>query len=184
MRAARPKDPTWHRGYSGVGREQVSQMVNYLPHLPPSSTIYNIYLQEYDPEKLAELRKVAPDFKESFDLGNDAPTARLPNVWPPEAEIPSLRGFKAHAKEFFEQGLSLEKKVLKALAMGIPGVPDNFFDEYHADADNQIRLLHYPGAPAEVFVSGAKGRVAPHTVCTSLHYASEYCFYFIVWFWA
>lgn len=145
--------------------------------------LYKIYLQEYDPEKLAELRKVAPDFKESFDLGNDAPTARLPNVWPPEAEIPSLRGFKAHAKEFFEQGLSLEKKVLKALAMGIPGVPDNFFDEYHADADNQIRLLHYPGAPAEVFVSGAKGRVAPHTVCTSLHYASEYCFYSIVWFW-
>jgi hypothetical protein len=70
--------------------------------------------------------------------------------------------------------------VLKALAMGIPGVPDNFFDEYHADADNQIRLLHYPGAPAEVFVSGAKGRVAPHTVCISLHYAFEYCFYFIV----
>ncbi|KIM75000.1 hypothetical protein PILCRDRAFT_689677 [Piloderma croceum F 1598] len=152
MRAARPKDPTWHRGYSGVGREQVSQM-------------------EYDPDKLAELRKVAPDYKESFDLGNDAPTARLPNVWPPEEEIPALRGFRAHAKEFFEQGLLLEKKVLKALAMGIPGAADNFFDEYHADAENQIRLLHYPGAPAEVFVSGAKGRVAPHTdfgTCTLL----------------
>jgi hypothetical protein len=166
MRAARPKDPTWHRGYSSVGREQISQMVNHLPHSHPNHypTIY-IFIQEYDPDKLAELRKVAPDYKESFDLGNNAPTARLSNIWPSEEEIPALRGFKAHATEFFEQGILLEKKVLKALAMGIPGVVDNFFDEYHADADNQIRLLHYPGAPAEVFVSGTKGRVAPHTVC-------------------
>jgi isopenicillin N synthase-like dioxygenase len=55
--------------------------------------------------------------------------------------------------------------VLTALAMGIPGIEDNFFDEYHAEHDNQIRLLHYPSAPVGVFTSGAKGRVAAHTVC-------------------
>jgi hypothetical protein len=32
--------------------------------------------------------------------------------------------------------------VLKALALGMPGVPDNFFEAGHSEADNQLRLLH------------------------------------------
>jgi isopenicillin N synthase-like dioxygenase len=149
MLALRPKESWWHRGYSSIGKEQISQM-------------------EFDPEKLAELRKITPDFKESFDLGNDASTARLRNIWLPEDKLP---GFRDSAKKFFEEGCTLEKKVLTALAMGIPGIEDNFFDEYHTERDNQIRLLHYPSAPVEVFTSGAKGRVAAHTdfgTCTLL----------------
>jgi hypothetical protein len=38
------------RGYSGIGVEQVSQMV-------------------FDEAELAKLRKNAPDFKESYDMG-------------------------------------------------------------------------------------------------------------------
>ena len=108
---------------------------------------------------------MAPDFKESFDIGNDAPTGRMSNVWPPEDELPKLRGFREEANKFFEQGRALQKKVLMALAMGIPGAEDNFFEEYHVEAENHLRLLHYPGAPVEVFVSGTKGRVGAHTVC-------------------
>jgi isopenicillin N synthase-like dioxygenase len=36
----------------------------------------------------------------------------------------------------------LEVMALKALALGMPSVPENFFEEYHSDADNQLRLLH------------------------------------------
>jgi len=58
------------------------------------------------------------------------------------------------------------------LAIGLPGVEDlNFFEKYHTDAANQLRLLHYPGAATEVFTSGSKGRVAAHTdfgTCTFL----------------
>lgn len=31
---------------------------------------------------------------------------------------------------------------LRALALGMPHVPTDFFDEYHTEADNQLRLLH------------------------------------------
>jgi isopenicillin N synthase-like dioxygenase len=165
MLAARPKDPTWHRGYSSIGKEQVSQMVRDLYYFPFLAFNYYLKHQEFDPEKLAELRKVAPDFKESFDIGNSAPTARLTNIWLPEDRLPQLRGFRDDATKFFEEGCVLQKKVLTALAMGIPEVEDNFFDEYHVQHENQIRLLHYPGAPVEVFTSGTKGRVGAHTVC-------------------
>lgn len=48
--APHPPRGDHHRGYSGVGVEQVSQMV-------------------FDEEELAQLRKKSPDFKESYDMG-------------------------------------------------------------------------------------------------------------------
>ena len=36
----------------------------------------------------------------------------------------------------------LQLKALRALAIGMPGVPDDFFEPYHDEADNQLRLLH------------------------------------------
>jgi len=132
------------------------------------SNFISSIIKEFDADKLAELRKIAPDFKESFDLGSDSPTARLPNVWLPEDKLP---GFRQNAMKFFDEGRKLQKKVLSALAMGIPGAEDNFFDHYHEEEANQVRLLHYPGAPVEVFASGAKGRIAAHTdfgTCTLL----------------
>jgi len=95
-------------------------------------------------------------------VGCDSPTARLRNVWLPEEKLP---GFRENVNDFFfEEGRTSQKKVLTALAMGIPGVEDNFFDEYYTEPANQIRLLHYPSAPVEVFASGKKGRIAAHTV--------------------
>ena len=49
MLAPHPPEGWWHRGYSGVGAEQVSQMV-------------------FDPEELAKIRQNAPDFKESYEI--------------------------------------------------------------------------------------------------------------------
>jgi hypothetical protein len=38
-------------------------------------------------------------------------------------------------------------QTLKALAVGMPGVPAGFFEEYHDEGDNQLRLLHCMSAP-------------------------------------
>lgn len=75
--------------------------------------------------------------------------------------------------------------VLRALAIGMPGVSDDFFVPFHTIADNQLRLLHCelhlsnppmlnnldPSAPREDFEQGEKGRINAHTdfsTCTML----------------
>jgi isopenicillin N synthase-like dioxygenase len=70
---------------------------------------------------------------------------------------------------------------LKALSIGMPGVPVGYFEDYHSDFDNQLRFLHCmepiktlmsdPSAPRSVFDSGEKGRISAHTdfgTCTFL----------------
>ncbi|KAF7981722.1 hypothetical protein HWV62_32317 [Athelia sp. TMB] len=143
MKAPRPKETWWHRGYSGVGLEQVKQDGKPGP---------------------------APDYKESFDLGSPAPGARLPNVFPPPAVLP---GFEDACLAFFAAGRALQGTVLTALALGFenPAVPPHFFDAFHAEAANQVRLLHYLPGPLSSFTSGERGRVGAHTdfgTCTLL----------------
>jgi len=150
QRAPHPPEGWYHRGYSGIGKEQVSQMV-------------------FDPTELAKIRANAPDFKESFDMGFEGAPARLKNIWLPEEDLP---GFRAYATHFFDLCRAFQTtKLLRALANGLPGVADDFFDEYHEKADNQLRLLHYPAAPTDMFASGHKGRIGAHTdfgTCTIL----------------
>lgn len=148
MTAPHPPRGDQHRGYSGIGVEQVSQMV-------------------FDPEELAKLRKNAPDFKESYDMGSDE-SHRCKNIWLEDKYLP---GLKSTAQEFMAEGRKLQMQTLRALAVGMPGVPAGFFEEYHTDGDNQLRLLHYPSAPAKAFESGEKGRIRAHTdfsTCTFL----------------
>lgn len=138
--APHPKEGWKHRGYSGIGVEQLSQMV-------------------FDSNELAAIRKKAPDFKESFDLGRtDSP--HLENIWLPEEHLP---GFRDAALSFYYACQSFQiGKLLKALSLGL-GLPADFLGQYHRDGDNQLRLLHYPAAPAEVFSRGEKGRAKAHT---------------------
>ncbi|KAF9030988.1 flavonol synthase/flavanone 3-hydroxylase [Hymenopellis radicata] len=127
MKAPHPPEGHKHRGYSGIGVEQVSQMV-------------------FDPKELSAIRHgKAPDFKESFDMGIELEdgSERLSNIWIPEEDIPVA-------------------KLLPALAIGM-GLDKDFFLPYHATGDNQLRLLHYPEAPVDVFESGEKGRIGAHT---------------------
>ncbi|KAM0746961.1 flavonol synthase/flavanone 3-hydroxylase [Meredithblackwellia eburnea MCA 4105] len=143
-----PPEGWWHRGYSGPGVEQVSQLV-------------------FDKEELLALRKKAPDFKESFDSGNED-NLNVPNIWLPDEDLP---GFRAYATQFFRECRTLQGVVLRALAVGSPGMADDFFDAYHTEGDNQLRLLHYPSAEVQTFTSGEKGRIAAHTdfgTCTML----------------
>ena len=61
------------------------------------------------------------------------------------------------------------EKLLPALSLGL-GLPGGreFLGKYHQDAENQLRLLHYPAVPAEVLASGEKGRTGAHTVRDTL----------------
>ncbi|KAJ4463634.1 hypothetical protein C8J55DRAFT_443551, partial [Lentinula edodes] len=38
----------------------------------------------------------------------------------------------------------------------------DFFLGYHEANGNQLRLLHYPGAPTSVFESGERGKIGAH----------------------
>lgn len=148
-KAPHPPEGYKHRGYSGVGKEQVSQMV-------------------FDPDKLQEIRAgKGADLKESFDMGNEK-DAWVENVWLPDAELP---GFRDYAVKFWQTCRAFESDLLDALSLGLPGVPEGFLQQYHADGHNQLRLLHYPSAPCETFTSGDKGRIGAHTdfgTCTLL----------------
>ncbi|KAH9918335.1 flavonol synthase/flavanone 3-hydroxylase [Amylocystis lapponica] len=149
QKAPHPPEGYKHRGYSGIGVEQVSQMV-------------------FDPDELAAIRTKAPDFKESFDIGLDD-SDRIQNVWIPDEDLP---GFRAYCMNFIDSCRQFQmQRLLRALAIGMPGLSDDFFDHYHERGDNQLRLLHYPSAPTDVFASGQKGRINAHTdfgTCTML----------------
>ncbi|KAJ3798554.1 flavonol synthase/flavanone 3-hydroxylase [Lentinula aff. detonsa] len=141
LKARHPPEGWKHRGYSGVGREQVSQHV-------------------FDPDELQAIRTGKfPDFKESFDLGNEESEILL-NIWIPEED---LSGFRSHAMKFYNACREFQlSTILPALALGLD-LPKDFFYNYHATDSNQLRLLHYPGAPTSVFESGEKGRIGAHT---------------------
>ncbi|KAL2399163.1 Proline hydroxylase buaE [Exophiala dermatitidis] len=137
-KAPHPPEGWWHRGYSGVGREKVVQMV-------------------FDKESISKLRQT-PDFKESFELGRED-DERTPNIWFPEEVLP---GFRQFMLDFFETCYHVELDLLRAIALGMD-LPENFFKEYHLKKDNQLRLLHYPPVEAELLNDGKMERIAAHS---------------------
>ncbi|OQD74051.1 hypothetical protein PENDEC_c012G06844 [Penicillium decumbens] len=137
-KAPHPPVGWYHRGYSGIGREKVVQMV-------------------FDQEGIAEKRKV-PDMKESFELGNEN-DERMPNIWIPEEVLP---GFRAFFTKFFGTCYSIEQLMLKTIAVGM-GLEEDFFLRYHQTRSNQCRLLHYPPVEEELLREGKAERIAAHS---------------------
>ncbi|GKT91133.1 flavonol synthase/flavanone 3-hydroxylase [Colletotrichum tofieldiae] len=137
-KAPHPPEGWWHRGYSGIGREKVSQMV-------------------FDAKQISELRKV-PDFKESYEIGREDDD-HLPNIWIPEGSLPGFRSFFNH---FYEVCYQLELHLLRAMALGM-GLNGDFFQRYHVQKDNQIRLLHYPPVDEKLLRVGQVERLGAHT---------------------
>ncbi|GAO52374.1 flavonol synthase/flavanone 3-hydroxylase [Saitoella complicata NRRL Y-17804] len=136
--APHPPSGRYHKGYSSVGKEKVVQMV-------------------YDPEAVKALRK-APDVKESFESGRQDDEL-YPNIWVPEEHIP---GFRAFMEEYFATCRGTQCQILRAVALGM-GLDETYFDPFHSDRQNQLRLLHYPPTPAKELLSGVKERIAAHT---------------------
>ncbi|KAF6796955.1 flavonol synthase flavanone 3-hydroxylase [Colletotrichum sojae] len=139
-KAPHPPEGWWHRGYSGIGREKVTQML-------------------FEAGEISERRKI-PDLKESYEIGREDDD-HLPNIWIPEASLP---GFRAFFNGFYETCYRLELRLLRgvALGMGLHDDPD-FFQRRHAKRDNQIRLLYYPPVEERLLRAGEAERLGAHT---------------------
>ncbi|KAJ7445054.1 Clavaminate synthase-like protein [Mycena latifolia] len=136
--APHPPSGTHHRGYSSPGREKIT--------LTPWSA---------EPDAP---RPVVPDVKEHFECGREDDEA-IPNIWLPDGVLP---GFKESCVEFFWLCHAAELNILKALAVGL-GLEEDYFRQYHAVADNQLRLLHYPSVSAEAMRTETIGPIGAHS---------------------
>ncbi|EKM57563.1 uncharacterized protein PHACADRAFT_115792 [Phanerochaete carnosa HHB-10118-sp] len=140
MLAPHPADGAHHRGYSSPGVEKVVKDV-------------------FDADELKERRAKAPDVKESFECGRED-DPYMPNIWLPDGV---LSGFKETCTDFYWACREvLEMNFLRALALGLRA-HETYFLQYHTKADNQLRLLHYPGVPVEQLKNEEVTRIGAHT---------------------
>ncbi|KAI0310741.1 thymine dioxygenase [Amylostereum chailletii] len=137
--APHPPSGTHHRGYSAPGREKVAHNV-------------------FDDEELQNIRNKAPDVKESFEVGREE-DATMPNIWLPDGVLP---GFKEACLDFFWTCDKTKFSILGALALGLH-LPETFFDEFHQDRDNQLRLLHYPSVRTDSLMNEEITRIGAHS---------------------
>ncbi|KAL4805121.1 hypothetical protein BDV18DRAFT_152968 [Aspergillus unguis] len=137
-KAPHPPEGWYHRGYSGIGREKVVQMV-------------------FDDAGIAQ-RRAVPDVKESYEIGNETDET-MKNIWIPEESLPGFRGF---FNMFFEECSRLETLLLRLLAIGM-GLDESFLLEFHKNRTNQCRLLHYPPVEESLLKTGKAERIAAHT---------------------
>ncbi|KAF8993550.1 thymine dioxygenase [Cyathus striatus] len=137
--APHPPSGTHHRGYSAPGQEKVSQ------HL-------------YDESELAAHRAKAPDVKESFESGREDDLV-MPNIWLPEGVLP---GYREACLDFYWICYELEIEVLKALSLAFD-LGEEYFVRVHTQADNQLRLLHYPSVSADAIKNNKVIRIDEHS---------------------
>lgn len=126
--AMRWTTPEANRGYSALGREKTTQLL--------------------DAEHVATLKKAVPDLKESFEIGREGDPGH-PNHWPEETE-PATAGFKATMMEFHAQCQAVHVEVMRAIAVGM-GLDSRYFDRFVDAGDNTLRLLRYPAVSREIF---------------------------------
>jgi len=142
------KDPRANRGYVKQGRERVTQ--------------------SSDPDEIAELRRVAPDVKESIEIGNDAdPVWR--NHWPPPAVAPN---FTPTMLQFYDICHELHMDVLRAIALGL-GLNENYFDPLADGKYHTMRLLNYPPVSRELLAREGQARLGAHSDYGSLTFVFQ-----------
>ena len=134
---ARPRDqkdslcwttPQSNRGYIATGQEKLSQ--------------------SDDVTGIGVLRDTNPDLKETMEIGRED-VADLPNRWPDHFDEEG-KAFKQTMLSFRDQCKLLHLQIMRAIALAM-SLPEHFFDEYIDVGDNNLRLLHYPPVPKEIF---------------------------------
>jgi isopenicillin N synthase-like dioxygenase len=114
----------------------------------------------FDDNGLKTLRAV-PDAKDMFEMGPDrgAGQVREPNRYPSQDVLP---GFEDFTKAFFWNAQDLGMEILRCIATGL-GLEENYFVDYHQDADNLFRLIRYPPVERAAIRAGTTARTTPHT---------------------
>lgn len=99
-----------------------------------------------------ELRKQAPDLKESLEIGRDD-EPEYPNMWPQKGageEETWAEEFKDAMNSFFDECKAMHMQVMRSIAVGL-SLEAKWFDGYTDQGDNTLRLLHYPTVKKEIF---------------------------------
>jgi hypothetical protein len=120
--------PEANRGYTGHGREKTTHLT--------------------EKEDVEALRAEVPDLKESLEIGRDDEEG-MPNMWLPEGDVEGQE-FKEVMLAFFDECKGLQRKVMRAIAVGLD-IEETWFDGFTDRGDNTLRLLHYPAVEREVF---------------------------------
>ncbi|KAH8892175.1 oxidoreductase [Thozetella sp. PMI_491] len=130
-----------NRGYAPVGREKLSQAVG-------------------NDGELETLRTV-PDAKEMFEMGPEKGVGqdREPNRYPPKDALP---GFEDFTNTFFRDAHELGMEILRCIATGL-GLEEDYFVDYHQEADDLFRLIRYPPVQRAAMLAGTTARTTPHT---------------------
>ncbi|KAF8591483.1 Clavaminate synthase-like protein [Ramaria rubella] len=131
-------DPRSNRGYVQTGRERVTQSSNA--------------------DEIAAMRKKAPDFKESMEIGRDWDTT-WKNKWPQESAAP---GFKETMKAFFQICHDLHTSVMRSVALGL-GIEETFFENQIHEQYHNLRLLSYPRIKSSVLKQDGQARAGAHS---------------------
>lgn len=122
------------------------------------------------------LRAVAPDLKESLEIGREG-VVGMPNMWPggvgegtgtgKGVDVGMEKGvesamekdkvdeqwaseFRRDMLAFYDQCQQLHVLVMRSIAVGL-GIDATWFDGHVDQGDNTLRLLHYPPVKREVF---------------------------------
>ncbi|CEL57953.1 hypothetical protein RSOLAG1IB_02698 [Rhizoctonia solani AG-1 IB] len=132
------EDPRSNRGYVMPGRERVTQST--------------------DPAEIARLRALAPDAKESMEIGRDW-DATWSNRWPDSKDAPK---FKQTFLDFFQTCHQLHAEVMSSIALGL-GLDERFFHKLIDEQYHNLRLLSYPPISREALLKEGQARAGAHS---------------------
>ncbi|KAF8200129.1 thymine dioxygenase [Pholiota molesta] len=147
--APHPESGAHHRGYSAPGREAV-QKRTHADRDGSGNDVANATTGHG-----AEVRR---DIKENFEVGRED-YEDMPNIWYPDGILP---GFKEACLDFYWIMDKMEREIFKALALSFK-LPEDYFLNFHLNAENQLRLLHYPSVSADVLEDKEASRIPAHS---------------------
>lgn len=142
------RDPRANRGYVKQGRERVTNVT--------------------DADEIARLRAIAPDVKESMEIGLESdPTFK--NYWPSAPHAPS---FRQTMLDFYETCHTLHMDVLRSVALGL-GMDEGYFDPLADEAWHTLRLLNYPPVAKKLLEQEGQARAGAHSDYGSLTFVFQ-----------
>ncbi|KAH9049706.1 Clavaminate synthase-like protein [Lactarius hengduanensis] len=126
------EDPRSNRGYVKIGREHAAE--------------------------IAELRKKAPDSKETMEIGYDWDET-WKNQWPQEGDAP---GFKQTTLSFFQTCHELHTIVMRSIAVGLD-LDEMYFEDKINEQQHNLRLLSYPSIKSSLLLKEGQARAGAHS---------------------
>jgi isopenicillin N synthase-like dioxygenase len=132
-----------HRGFAEVGLGLVSQMI-------------------FDRDEVNELRKTAPEKKETLEMGNshDVGDDVPPNRWLPEDVLP---GFRSFFESWWDECARLEHSLLRSMCEALHIADHQLLSKSQKRDVCHMSLAHYPAMPLAPLQNRELRRCNAHT---------------------